>query len=352
MGEKEMTIKDIIVRINGTFQFLKTKWVVITFFVLLGCGIGLYRSIVSQPLYLATLKFVVVEENKGGGGLSALASSFGLGGDASGSLFSSSNLIELLKTRSMIEETLLRPIRESKFSKKTYVDLFIEEYDLLDIETNDKISSKLEFKINEDRLKFTREKDSLLGKIARTLIDSKIVVISQPNKENSILQVDVNSKNEVFSKNFPLELVEVVSLYYSESKTQKSKKTVETLQFQVDSINLNLNSSMNKLTNASDNVFGLNPAMSSQKVPAMKEQIQMQMNSVMLQELVKNLEFSKMKLMDETPIIDVIEKPNYPLNINKLGKIKGVVFGGIIGMFIIIMTLLARQYIKSILKTN
>ena len=68
-----------------------------------------------------------------------------------------------------------------------------------------------------------------------------------------------------------------------------------------------------------------------------------------LTELVKNLELAKLALRRETPLIQVLDKPTFPLEVDKVGKLKGLVLGGFLGGFLILVYLLAKKFLNNIL---
>jgi uncharacterized protein involved in exopolysaccharide biosynthesis len=68
-------------------------------------------AFMQKPTYTASLSFALEDEKSGGGGLSGalgLASSLGidLGGSAGGA-FTGANLLELMKSRNIVEKALL-----------------------------------------------------------------------------------------------------------------------------------------------------------------------------------------------------------------------------------------------------
>ena len=343
--QEEITLKDLIQSIQGYWNYLISKWKIIAIVVFIGAILGVSASFIIKTKYAGKLTFVIDEKSKVGG-LAGLASTFGLGGVAGDqSLFSSSNIIEFLKTRSMVEESLLRPIRDNAYHNRTYADFYIKENKLDKNWHEDSVLKKIQFKVGEDRSTFAREKDSILGAIYNRILEEELAVL-QPNKDNSFIQVSMTSTNEMFSKNFPIELVDVVSEYYSKSKTQKAKNTVNVLQVQVDSVKRALYTSMGGAANSSDQVFGLNPSMNAQRVTSAKEQTQVQMNIAILQELVKNLEVAKMDLLNNTPIITIVENPIYPLEKKRVTKLKGIIIGGFLAGFLAVAFLIAEKYWK------
>ena len=68
----------------------------------------------------------------------------------------------------------------------------------------------------------------------------------------------------------------------------------------------------------------------------------------MLNELVRNLELSKMSLRKETPLIQVIDRPILPLAKEKFGKAQGLVMGGLLAGFLVILGLIIRRFLKQL----
>ena len=56
--------------------------------------------------------------------------------------------------------------------------------------------------------------------------------------------------------------------------------------------------------------------------------------NTMYLEIVKNLEISKMTLLNQTPIINIIDKPILPLEEEKLSKTMAGILGGFLGGFL------------------
>jgi uncharacterized protein involved in exopolysaccharide biosynthesis len=63
-------------------------------------------------------------------------------------------------------------------------------------------------------------------------------------------------------------------------------------------------------------------------VPKLKQEMRVQMLGTLYGELVKNLEFAKLTLMREEPLVQIIDQPILPLPRARLGKIKAMVMGG------------------------
>lgn len=348
--EKELSLKEIFERISETIRFLFKKWLTIVGFSLLFAVLGLIYAMMSPIKYKAQLTFVIEEEGaKTQGGLSSLASSFGLGGMGGGTgLFASVNIIDFLKSRNVIEKTLLEPIGDSS-SSISFAQYYINkaEWSKQWEGHENKELKTLKYKPFDDRSKFSRTKDSVLYVIYRTIVESELVVANQ-DEDNTILLVEMENIDETFAQRFVVNLINVVSEYYTESKTKKSALSVSIFQQQADSVRKELYSSMAGAAASSDQVFGLNPAMNIKRLPSSQKQVDVQANTIILAELLKNLELAKMNLMNQTPLIQVIDKPILPLKEVKFRKLYGIIIGGILGGFLIVSYFLVKRFLKKV----
>ncbi len=118
---------------------------------------------------------------------------------------------------------------------------------------------------------------------------------------------------------------------------------MEILERQTDSIRAELNNSISGLATANDNTFNLNPALNIRRVPSVRKQVDVQANTAILTELVKQSELAKVTLRRDTPLIQVLDRPILPLKKDKVGKLKGIVMGGFIAGFLILFLLTIKK---------
>ena len=287
------------------------------------------------PSRLVT-SFVLEEDKGGGGGLGGamgLASSFGFDlGGGGGGLFTSSNIIELMKSRLVVEKTLLNPVQIAG-KEISLADYYIQI---------NEIKSKVNFPINADRSKFSLEQDSILQTISEELTKENLV-IAQKDKKVSIISLTVKTENELFSKFFCEQLLKETSDFYIETKSKKSRLNVDILQHQADSIRAELNSAITGVATASDNVYNLNPALNVKRTPSTRRQVDVQANTAILTQLVAQLELSKVSLRKETPLVQLIDRPILPLEKDKVGRLKSLVLGGFLAGFLTVLYLVFGQ---------
>lgn len=345
----EISLKELLEKAKKLWKYLLYQWKVIIISGLVGASLGLAYSFSKSPIYTATLSFALEDEKSGGGlgGALGLASSFGIDlGGGGGSIFTGSNLTELFKSRSMVEKTLLSPvvvegktislaemyIKNNKW-RKNWID-------------NPKLAG-LEFLPTVNRKYFTRVQDSIMGKIYENLSKGGLTV-DQKDKKISIINIDVTSQNELFAKYFCEALAKQVSDFYIATKSKKARINMAILQRQTDSIRRELNAAITGVAVANDNTFNLNPALNVRRTPSAKRQVDVQANTAILTELVKQTELAKVTLRKETPLIQVIDRPILPLAKERLGKLKALVIGGGIFGFLAVLILLLKKIINDI----
>ena len=346
----EISLKELIQKIQEWIAYLKTQWKLIIGIAALGGIIGFVYASFQKPSYLATTTFVL-EEDKGGGGLGGamgLASSFGFDlGGGGGGLFSSSNIIELMKSRLVVEKTLLNPVQVAG-KEISLVDYYAQINKLKEGWAKKPNLSNISFPINADRTKFSLEQDSILYAISSGLTKNNLV-IAQKDKKVSIISLTVKTESELFSKLFCEQLLKETSDFYIETKSKKSRLNVDILQHQADSIRAELNGAITGVAAASDNVYNLNPAFNVKSAPSKKRQVDVQANTAILTQLVAQLELSKVSLRKETPLVQLIDRPILPLEKDKVGRLKSLVLGGFLAGFLTVLYLVFGQLYRKMI---
>jgi len=348
----EISLKDAILELQAGIRYIKSKWLKILIFGAIGGLIGLTYSLFTKPSYTAVCTFVLDEDSKGGSlgqysGLASLAGiDLGSGAGSNTGLFSSDNIMELYKSRLMIEKALLSPaIFNGK--KELLIDRYID-YNKLRRRwrENDDIEN-ITFTGDPDN--FSRNQDSIITDLVE-LFNKKVLDVSKLDKKLSIIKVEVKSKDELFAKGFTEQLVQTVNNFYIETKTKKATENVKILQKQADSVRLLLNSSFSKVASAMEADPNANPALVSLKVPSQKRQVDLQQNTAVYTEVVRNLEASKMSLRKETPLIQIIDKPVLPLKKNRIKEITGMLIGSILSVFIAIAGIGFKKMYNNLMK--
>jgi hypothetical protein len=341
----EISLKELLEKGKEWYHYLLSQWKIIVLAGMVGAVLGLTYSFIKKPIYTATLSFALEDEKSGGGlgGALGLASSLGLDlGGGGGSMFSGANLTELFKSRAMVEKTLLSTVPNADGKPITLAELYIQNNEWRAKWEGKPKLEKIQFLPNVKRTYFTRVHDSILGVMYDELSKTSLSV-AQKDKKIAIINIDVNDKNEVFAKQFCENLAKTVSDFYVSTKSKKAKINMEILVRQTDSIRGELNGAITGVAVANDNTFNLNPALNVRRAPSARRQVDVQANTAILTELVKQSELAKVTLRKETPLIQVIDRPILPLKNDKLGKAKALIFGGLLAGFLVALWLLFKK---------
>lgn len=343
----EISIKEIIISSKKFVSYIISKSWIIALSVLIGGSLGYLYASSKKDLYKAELTFVLEEEKSSSGlGLGGLAGQIGLDMGGGSGAFSGDNLLSLMKSRSLVKRTLLRKVIYSN-RQMSLAQLYLE------VNKDSKWSQKLLNKhVNLEGLKFDKIsviQNTVLNTIYGNLLSDDLF-IDKLDKKTSIMLIKVTSPNEFFAKVFTESLAEEVSEFYVNTKTKKSANNVNILQKQVDSVRHELNSAISGVAASLDINPNPNASRLSLKVPSQRKQIDIEANRAILAEMVKNLELSKVTLRKETPLIQVIDSPTYPLALENFGKLKGVILGAVFFGFFSIIIISFNEIIRRIMR--
>lgn len=325
--EEPISINSLLKHINIGFVFLLGKWKSIFIAGLIGSMVGLSYGFIFKPIYTSECSFVL-EENDGGSGLlgslGGLAGMIGIDIGGGGGLFQGENILYLYRSRSMLTQTLLTKIPNTN---TLLIDRYIVANNLREKWNKKAQLTGINFNISPD--KYTLNHDSIIGEIVKE-INKKSLTVSKPDKKLSIIYVLVESTDEVFAKEFTDILVKNVNDFYVETKTKKAYTNLLILKHQADSVKRELNNAIYGVALANQSTPSINPLLQTLRVPSQRRQVDAQANQLIYGEIVKNLELAKISIRRETPLIQIIDNPIYPLKNNKLSKSILMILGFII----------------------
>jgi hypothetical protein len=347
-SNRQVSLKELIEHITEWFVYLRSKFKIIIIAVITGSVLGVGYSIYKQPIYTAILSFAIENnDSAGSGGVLNLASQFGLNfGGSGGGIFEGGNLIELFKSRTMVEKALMKPV-SFKGDTISLAEMYIRNQKWREKWNNEPKFRHIQFIPNTKRKYFTRIHDSILGVIYSDLSKNNLSV-GQNDKKTDIFTIEFSSTNEQFSLRFCEVLASEVSLFYIDTKSKKARTNMKILEKQTDSIRAELNNAISGVASANDDTFNLNPALNVRKVPSARKQVNVQANTAILTELVKQTELAKVTLRRETPLIQVLDRPILPLKKEKSGKLLGFVLGGFLFGFWTVLFLVLKNILKKL----
>ena len=337
---KEIEIRDIIISLKEIKQELISRSFKISLFVFLFSLTAVLINFFQDSRYKAELSFVVEDKQKSTplSSVSGLASQFGFDFfSSSNSTFSQANIMELLKSRGVISKTLLR-----SNNKNLFIQNYISMYNLDSDWKNNKDLEGITFK-NQIDIKH----DSIITMIWEKIIEDDISVEIK-NDETDIIYLSFESKEEKFAKLFSENLIDEMSSMYIEYQTKQSTNTIDFLQNRADSVFNELEKAEEEFARVKD--INQRIIKASGRLKELQLMRSVEVLSTMYLELVKNIEISKLTLLNQTPIIQVIDRPTLPLEDTKFSTFLVFFISFVLSFLISVFYFVFRKMIVDSLK--
>ena len=319
-GTETIKYSELKAVIQRFLNYFISQYKIILYITLITSALGLLYGKLQPSTYKATSTFIVEDKSgKGGGGLSGLASQFGIdvGGLTGGGagLFDGDNILEIIKSRSIIEKVLLTKMEEpSSLKGQTIADYYIQINNLAPSFESKNINVKsLNFASLTEGAKHTIQQDSILYILYSRI--NKNLNVEKKSKKSTIITLEVVSGDQVFSKTFAEEVLKQTSELYIDIKTGNLSRSINKIQQKADSLQNSLTGIYQKSFQA-ENATKLYNVNSSLRINTSQTEIAARdktVSSTLYAEVVKNLETLKLSLINQTPVIQVLDTPKYPL---------------------------------------
>jgi uncharacterized protein involved in exopolysaccharide biosynthesis len=334
----EASFKDIIVTISDYKNELKKRLLIILAVAIIFSLIGFGFSNIQEDRYNAVISFIVEEQSETSNlsALSGVASMIGIdmGGTATSS-FNQQNIIELLKSRKIIERTLNNTCEIEGKS-----DLFLNHY----IHINNLITDSSIIDLSSNYYN-----DSITSIVWFRIIDRDMEILFQ-NDEANILNLSFESLNAELAKTFTEIVIDEMSEMYIDYQTEKSRNTLDNLQSRSDSIFKSLKRSEINFAKVKDNNMRVMTA--SGRLEELQYMREVEILQAVYLELRKNIELTHMSVLNETPLIQIVDKPVLPLeNINRSTLFWIVIFS-FLGVFTVCFIIIFRKLVRDALEED
>ena len=336
----ENGLKSIILLFKKITGVLLINWKSIVLFIFIGVMFGGFIWIKKEPIYNTNFSIITSGEQKGGmGKYLQIAQSMGLDGGSSGAMLSPGNVKELILSKRIIYKALLKEIKIDEKQDKL-INFYIEWFDLKDHSGN-KI---LPFVKSSAPFNLSLEEEQLLKNVYYGLKGNDIGITT--SLKTSIIAINFQSKNKLFSYYFTKELS--VSLYDYYLNNMKSKDEVNVVLFQnvCDSLQIELNEKEVQLAVLMDN--SLQTIKSKGKLKKMRLEREVNfLNGVLLANL-KNVELARFSQLKDKDIFEILDEPVLPGKGTKIGIVSLMVLMGIIFLFTRIIYLFIKNEVNNI----
>jgi len=325
-------------RTRGLFGIVLKKWWLFLTVGILACLAGIFYATFQKPVYKSKLTFAL-NDNGGGSmsGLVGIASQLGLNLGEGNEIFSGDNILEIMKSRKMVESVFLSV---DTFNGKPYT--LIQYYlNGSGLEPRQSKKKPVSFPVGQSKNSFSYLQDSVLYANYKTFSE-KYLSAERPDRKLDIFEVNVSSANEQFSKVFTDRLVAETGKFYVQIRSQKAKQTFDILEGQMMQMKGGLNASISEKAVSQD--ANLNPALSITQVPMQKQQTNIQVYGAAYAELFKNLELARFQYLNEIPLMQIIDAANYPMERIKASRLKnGILFGTIACLLLLLFFWIRKE---------
>ena len=347
--EEKISLKNVFQGFKEWLVFIMDKRKKIVYGTLITLVLPLSYNYLKSPVYYANTSFVLENDASASlGGLSSLASMSGINTSSlmsASNLFQIDNIQELYRSNNMLKQALLEKVTINGKSQ-ILIDYFAVAQNLEKKWVKEKVYLKDFYK---DKKLYSRAQDSVL-KEAIKLIKKDFLIVGKPNRNTSILNVGFRHKDEVFAKIFNEVLVNKVNSFYYKTETKKTAFNLNVLQVQTDSVKGLLDMSFLALAEIDQNTPNLNPLVKTAKVPYQKAMANLQANQAIYLEVVKQLELAKVAHRNKTPLIQIIDKPSFPLENNRWTFLDILILGIFGGGMLIVLLLSLQRIIRQALE--
>ncbi len=301
--------------LNSFLRHLRRKWLLLVLTILISAGVGYLIYLFQKPKYQATTTFIL-EEKSSQGGLAGLASQFGFnvgGMSGGGGLFAGDNILDILRSKTVVQKVLLSPSGDSLHST-SLADYFLDFSETRKKWKNDPRLATISFIPKGKRL--SPVEDSVLNDIYEQFI-SKHLITERLTKQGTIIRVVVSERDALFARIMSKRLVEEASRLYLEIRTGTAQANISQLERRSDSLLSLLN--RKSYVAAASQPLDINPGIRTATVPVEIASRDKTVLATLYAEVTKNLEASRLLLSQQTPVIQQLDSPGILLDDNKKG---------------------------------
>ena len=311
--EEKVLLSDIIETAKKALYTVFEQYTLVLKITLITTLLSVGYFLMQSPNYKATATFILEEKSSSKSGIGALASQIGFDISsltASGAgLFDGDNILDIMESRLIVEKVLLSQVDStSKNNRRTLADIFVDQYKLKKKWKDDEYLSTINFSNLPTKEAELIKRDSALYTIYEKITKNHLTV-SRQNKKGSIIVVEVLSKDQSFSKLFTERLIKETGNLYIEIKTSNTNNNIARLEKKADSLHT-------KLYNKSLEAVSLLNANTAIKTTVVSEDLSQKDKTAaftLYGEVLKNLEALKLSQINQTPVIQILDSPKYPL---------------------------------------
>lgn len=347
--EDELRLKDVLLKLKVYVDELRRSWKLLLLCTLPLTFLWGYKAWVKPVTYTANLTFML-NEDKGGGGISSLLGQFGgLFGSSGRNDYQLEKILEIARSRRIITEALFEKasvngqedyyanhiIRAQQMHKRWEDDGDLQQF----LFTH---SDQAKFSLKENKAMLALYAEFVGGEgVDRPLLGAGL------NDDTGIMTFSLATTDEMLSIALLNTLYEKVSSFYISKSIEQESNTLAILIQKRDSIARALYKNDYSQANFEDKSYGV--LLQQDKTPGKRYQRNNQVLSVVYGEAVKNVEMAEFALKSSTPFLSYLDVPVAPIKADPRGRAKALLSGFFIGLVAGMAYVLGRKVIRDAL---
>jgi LPS O-antigen subunit length determinant protein (WzzB/FepE family) len=337
---RELDIRTVLNALSAAKQTLISKKITLIISSLIFGAVATGIAFLMPVYYVAESSFMAEESNKNGGlgGMVNIASQLGIGGGPAKD--NTEKILDLIKSRRIFESTMMDSAKIDGIQ-----DVLINHY-LRVSNWGQKLTQQDEFRnFKYDAAKpFTRTHDSIMQVLHFQF--NKTLIESETKKTSTLLKLKVKTEHEVFSQKFNRSLLQNLNLYYIATTVAKQKNMFEILEGRADSLRTEIE--MNERMMAKSNDENIHAFKMEPRIDMVRLKREITTLNLVYGEVIKNLEMARANLLNETPVLSVIDEPALPLEKEKPAKKIWLIGGMIAGLVLSSLWILLAQWWRKV----
>lgn len=322
------------------FRYLLRRWWMFLIAGILGGCLGILFATIQKPKYESRLTFALEENSGSMGGAFSLAAQFGFNIGGGNGIFAGDNIVTILTSRRIIESVLLS-VDTVGGQPITMANAYLKMSEVeKPVQLKKAKVKKADYPVGLPRDKFTYLQDSILYTLYNRIIKTELIAM-RPDRKLNQFEVKFISLNERFSKIFTERLVSEAIEFYTELRSRRSKNTLDILEQRVSSLRGNARTAIQGRAGIQD--ANVNPVFAQQSAQLQQKQLDITAYGSAYTELFKNLELARYQYLQDIPLLQIIDKPEYPMKKIKDGRMKtGILWGLFFGLALFVFLIIYR----------
>ncbi|MEZ5007180.1 MAG: hypothetical protein R2728_02350 [Chitinophagales bacterium] len=320
----DIRLTDIIRSFRSYTVFIFKKF----YYVILGMIImgvaGYFYATTSPTKYQANASFNVVDSKGLGGGLAGLLGNFGLA--SFGGSTSNEVMAGLMLSRHIVKNAFLAEVPYKGDTTKL-IDIYLDVYGVREEWEEDPNMKGFEFQAN-NVFELTRKEDSLLNIFWRPFVEDYLEV--EFEMLEGLIKANVKTYSYEFSKGMMANMLEYSIRYFTDKQSAGKVEAYDMAEYKVDSLSALLEAKRAQYAveqNKSSFLVDASGSVALTKLSGEISNLTFRLGAAQ-----ETLEAAKSAKMQEAPIINIVDHPNFATDIkNKKWKLWTII-GAIVGI--------------------